>query len=81
MFLPSMTEKYRIGQEPLGDTCTSHWIVKDMFHFENIGFCKKVDSLQYLICADCEIGPIGWHDTTNPKEFYLTCERVKYASD
>lgn len=81
MFLPSMTEKYLIGQEPLGDKLSIHWLVEDMFHFENIGFSKTVDSLQYLICADCEIGPIGWRDTTDNNKFYVACERVKYAGN
>ena len=75
-----MTEKYLIAQGPTGDTLTRHWLVEDMFHFENVGFSKKVENLQYLICADCEIGPIGWYDVTNKKEFFVACERVKYSS-
>ena len=75
LFLPSMTE-----QEPAGDTLVKHWLVEDMFHFENVGFSKTVQNIKYLICADCEIGPIGWHDVNNKKEFFVACERVKYAS-
>ena len=33
--------------------------VYDMFHFENIGFSKLVGTLKYLVCADCEAGPLG----------------------
>jgi len=79
--MPHVTEKYKIGSEPAGDTPTKFWLVDDMFHFENIGFSKTVDStVKYLICADCEIGPIGWHDIRNQTEFYVAAERVKYAT-
>ena len=77
-----MTEKYRIGEEPQGDTLEDIWLVQDMFHFENIGFSKKVNGTeQYLICADCEIGPIGWHDMQNKKEYFIAAKRVRYATD
>ena len=79
--MPDMTEKYRIGTEPAGDTPTQFWLVEDMFHFENVGFSKNVnESEKYLICADCEIGPIGWHDVRNAKEFFVAAERVKYGT-
>lgn len=76
-----MTEKYLIGTKPAGDTLTDHWLVVDMFNFENVGFTKPVDDLKYLICADCEVGPIGWHKMSTPTEFYIACTRVKYGSD
>ena len=80
MFLPHMTEKYRIGTKPSGDTLSDHWLVEDMFQFENVGFSKSVDDTKYLICADCEIGPIGWHKITEQNKFYIACARVKYAT-
>lgn len=36
-----------------------YWIIEDMFTFENIGFSNSVGDYKYLICADCEMGPIG----------------------
>ena len=76
-----MTEKYRIGEEPQGDTLEDFWLVQDMFHFENVGFSKTVNGTeQYLICADCEIGPIGWHDMQNKKEYFVSAHRVRYAT-
>jgi guanine nucleotide exchange factor len=36
--------------------------------------------MQYLACADCEVGPIGWHDPTQPKEFFVAHERVAFRS-
>ena len=81
MFIPNMTEKYKIGTEPAGDTLTQFWLVEDMFHFENVGFSKTVDqTLKYLICADCEIGPIGWHSLSNTKEYFIATERVNYGT-
>ena len=48
--------------------------------FENIGFTKTVNrSVRYLACADCEMGPIGWHDVSIPNEFYVTASRVNYS--
>ena len=42
-----------------GETIQACLRVHDMYDFENIGFSKPVDSVKYLICADCEAGPIG----------------------
>merc|ERR1712147_284802 len=38
------------------------WMVDDMFTFDNIGFSKAKDGIKYLTCADCEVGPLGYHD-------------------
>jgi len=36
------------------------WRIDDIFTFENIGYTKTVNGLRkYLICADCECGPLG----------------------
>jgi hypothetical protein len=38
------------------------WVyVKDHFDFYNVGFSRNVnnDKEKYLVCADCERGPIG----------------------
>lgn len=62
-----------------GDTLTAHWFVEDMFTFENVGFTKDVGRIKYLICADCEIGPIGWHCLDDKTSFYVALERVNHA--
>lgn len=78
--MPSMTEKQEIGKSLSGDTLTQQWLVADMFHFENVGFSKTVDDgTKYLLCADCEVGPIGWSHIDNRCEFYIAAERVQYA--
>ena len=82
-FLPAMRQKKSIatgnndsGLE--GETLDDFWLVEDMFHFENVGFSKAVDNVKYLICADCEMGPIGFHDPSAPKEFYVALARVMH---
>ena len=61
-----------------GETLTDYWVVDDMFTFENLGFSNTVGGIKYLICADCEVGPIGWHDTTDKTAYYISTTRVKY---
>ena len=36
--------------------------VEDMFDFDNLGFTNTVGTIKYLSCADCDVGPIGYHD-------------------
>ncbi|XP_060765955.1 guanine nucleotide exchange factor MSS4 [Neoarius graeffei] len=81
LFLPSM-QKNNINQPDGtldGDTLTAHWLVDDMYTFENVGFTKDVGKIKYLICADCEIGPIGWHNLDDKKYFYIALDRVKHV--
>lgn len=53
-----------------------------MFSFENVGFSKTLNEtgVKYLCCADCELGPLGYHDTTNndTKEYLIAVDRVSY---
>ncbi|XP_006628414.1 guanine nucleotide exchange factor MSS4 [Lepisosteus oculatus] len=85
LFLPSMRRKPGApsgSQEEgamEGDVLRAHWLVDDMYTFENVGFTKEVGKVKYLICADCEIGPIGWHSLDDKKSFYVALERVTHA--
>ncbi|VBB29460.1 unnamed protein product [Acanthocheilonema viteae] len=36
------------------------WQVERMFDFENIGFTHARDGVKYLVCANCEDGPVGY---------------------
>lgn len=54
-----------------------HWVVDDIFTFENLGFSKTVNGLKYLACAACEYGPIGVHQPTDQKS-YLSFSRITY---
>lgn len=59
------------------ETFHEFWMVEDMFTFENIGFSNSVGDLKYLICADCEMGPVGYHVISSKKN-YVALERVKH---
>ncbi|XP_019401851.1 PREDICTED: guanine nucleotide exchange factor MSS4 [Crocodylus porosus] len=80
LFLPSMKKKTALAESgsPDGDVLQDHWLVDDMFSFENIGFTKDVGNIKFLICADCEIGPIGWHCLDDKKSFYVALDRVSH---
>ncbi|KAH8352140.1 hypothetical protein KR084_002243 [Drosophila pseudotakahashii] len=60
-----------LNSEPLKD----FWLVKDMMTFENIGFSNTVDGRKFLVCADCERGPVGYHDLTT-RHCFLALKRV-----
>lgn len=81
LFLPSMRKKSgSFGTEGSvdGDTLKSFWLVDNMFDFENVGFTNDVGRIKYLICADCEIGPIGWHCLDDKQSYYIALERVTH---
>lgn len=48
-----------------------------MYTFENIGVSHTVGNVKYLACADCERGPVGWHDLSTKKSYIALC-RVKH---
>lgn len=58
-----------------------YWLVDDMFKFEQIGYTKEIngvanikssDTLRYLVCAECNLGPLGWFDSkTNESYLYV----------
>ena len=77
-YLPHMKKKTE-GNSEDGETLTDFWVVDDMFTFENVGFSNTVNGIKYLICADCEVGPIGWHDIADKKAFYISTSRIKYS--
>ena len=49
--------------------------------FENVGFSKgaTIDgrTVKYLACADCDCGPLGWHDLATD-EYLLGANRLRY---
>lgn len=82
-FVQIAVKLHRMQRKGEGDTdedeeISEYWMVEDMFTFENIGFSNTVDNMKYLICADCEMGPVGWHDL-NEKKSYIALSRVKHA--
>ncbi|XP_050546899.1 guanine nucleotide exchange factor MSS4 homolog [Daktulosphaira vitifoliae] len=76
--LPHMSQK-KDSESVECELLSDYWLVPDMYMFENIGFSKLVESgFKYLICADCEIGPIGWYDDKT-KYSYIALSRVKHS--
>lgn len=72
------------GPRPEGAEATEilhrFWRVKDKFDFENAGFTKTVDGhLKYLICGECDTGPIGYYDLKDETSIYVACDRVSAA--
>ena len=61
-----------------GETYKHHWLVDNMYKFENIGFSNTVGTIKYLICADCEVGPVGYQDLRDKSSIYLAIDRVKH---
>jgi len=59
-------------------TVNRWWQVDDMYTFYNIGFSKTVGTKKYLVCADCERGPLGYHNT-DTKKSYLATELIGYS--
>lgn len=56
------------------------WEVDDMFTFENIGFSNTLNETKYLVCANCERGPVGYHHISSKKSF-VALSRVKHVPD
>lgn len=70
--LPNMTN----GTE---ESVEFYWKLTDMMKFENVGFSRSKDGgVKYLLCADCERGPIGFQ--AGPALFYIAADRVRYKS-
>ncbi|CAG8557876.1 9982_t:CDS:2 [Paraglomus occultum] len=58
-----------------------YWQLPNMMAFENIGFSNTVATgIKFLACADCDTGPLGYHDTINETECYVAVDRVEYAT-
>lgn len=68
----------QISAELESENLKEYWQVNDMFTFENIGFSNTVENTKYLICADCEMGPVGYHDIIS-KNCFIALQRVKHA--
>jgi len=72
--LESMTKEL-VGQK---ETLTQFFRVDDMFDFDNLGFTNTVQNIKFLSCADCDVGPLGYHDL-NTRKSYVALARVAYA--
>lgn len=55
----------------------SWWCVEKMFDFDNIGFTHASEGVKYLVCADCETGPVGYL-CLESQIHYIALSRVKH---
>uniref|UniRef100_A0A0K8TLE5 Putative guanine nucleotide exchange factor n=1 Tax=Tabanus bromius TaxID=304241 RepID=A0A0K8TLE5_TABBR len=77
--LPLMHQKNtKTIEEVETETLKDFWIVDDMFTFENIGFSNTVQNTKFLTCADCDMGPVGYHNLSTKKS-YIALKRVKHV--
>lgn len=67
------------GREGESETVTEFFRVDDMFDFDNLGFTNTVENRKYLSCADCDLGPLGYHDLTTRlrEDFYVNVVKYK----
>ncbi|CAD5116314.1 DgyrCDS5218 [Dimorphilus gyrociliatus] len=80
-FLPyPQQKKNQKAEEAEGETVNSFWHVQDMYTFENVGFCKTIGTVKFLMCADCEIGPVGVCDTRGPRDFFVSTDRIAHEN-
>ncbi|KAJ1913088.1 hypothetical protein IWQ60_009363 [Tieghemiomyces parasiticus] len=61
-----------------------YWKVDNMMDFENVGFLKTLEGsgIKYLSCADCDLAPLGFHDTRDQgpsRGFFMAVQRVRYT--
>ncbi|KAI9305994.1 Mss4-like protein [Cunninghamella echinulata] len=74
----TLPENITLDQEGDKDE-TQFWQLGDMMDFDNVGFSKTIGTVKYLSCADCDLGPIGYHDTSNTqKEYLVSIRRARY---
>ena len=81
--IPASHEEKTEQQRPEdGETLTDFWLIQGMYTFENVGFTNTVAGdvpVKYMICADCEVGPIGWSSPDDKNNFYIALDRVKHV--
>lgn len=78
--LPLCRQKKNI-KEVEKETLSEWWSVKKAYDFENIGFTHDAsDGIKYLVCADCEVGPVGFLCPETNCHF-IACKRVKSMQD
>ncbi|KAH1007284.1 guanine nucleotide exchange factor MSS4 homolog [Dendroctonus ponderosae] len=76
--LPLIRQTKTTEENPDTETTSVFWAVKDMFTFQNVGFSNTVGNTKYLTCADCEAGPIGFHDIPTKMSF-VALSRVSHG--
>ncbi|KAJ2466629.1 hypothetical protein EV174_006504, partial [Coemansia sp. RSA 2320] len=55
-------------EEIAEDMTDMYWMLGDVMQFENVGVSRSDNGIVYLTCADCDLAPLGYCDTTLPAE-------------
>lgn len=56
------------------------WRVEDQMSFENVGVSRPADpTIKYLLCGECDRGPIGLTYLNQPNIFYVAHGTVVYT--
>ena len=73
------------------------WRVVDKYTFDNLGVSKAAgevtgesggQTLRFLMCADCDLGPFGWFTDASDRgeklgegvDFFVAIDRVRYVT-
>jgi len=82
----SETNGKNVVEENIGEGVSPQlqgfWQLTDLMAFENIGFSKTIieTGVKYICCADCNTGPLGYHDTVAKEvEYLVAVDKVSYA--
>lgn len=74
--LPAVTVKAKEAVK--FETFKQFWMLEDVLAFENVGVSNSINNIKYLLCADCEMGPIGYFDPT-AQHYFVAIDRVKHG--
>lgn len=56
-----------------------YWLVPSQMSFENVGVTRSVNpQLRYLLCSECDKGPVGINFLAEPNKFYVAHARCKH---
>lgn len=73
--LPLMVQKFTEDTVIEQEYLRHFWSVNTLYDFENMGFTNTVRGIKYLVCADCEMGPVGYYDLST-KIAYIALKRI-----
>ncbi|XP_015791245.1 guanine nucleotide exchange factor MSS4 homolog [Tetranychus urticae] len=65
----------RKDEDCVKEVLNNHLLVESIYTYENMGFSNTVEGVKYLVCAECEYGPVGCMNN-NEKTSFLSLDRV-----
>ncbi|CEP01268.1 Mss4-like protein [Plasmodiophora brassicae] len=65
------------GARVIAEELDEHWLIAQQFDFDNVGVSRPIEAsgFRYLICAECDRGPIGIK-YENESHFYVFHARI-----